>query len=81
MIGKVLLLTSLGIFLVASIWWSAHVWNSYGDTELSTDGTIALWLGIVVSFVVGVGLMILLFQSDRRGYDATVEFELPKDKG
>lgn len=78
--AKALFLIVMGIFLVASVWWATAVWNSFGDTALSTDGTIALWLGIVISFVVGVGLMVLLFQSDRRGYDANVEFELPEDR-
>ena len=47
------------------------------DGELSTDGNIALTLGIVLSMVVGVGLMALLFHSARRGYDEQVEYELP----
>ena len=76
--GKFLFLAVMAIFLVVSVWWAAWVWGSM-DAELSTDGNIALWLGIVVSLVVGVGLMVLLFQSDRRGYDATVEFELPEN--
>ena len=74
--GKFLLLAVMGIFLVVSVWWAAWVWGSM-NAELSTDGNIALTLGIVMSLVVGVGLMVLLFQSDRRGYDATVEFEQP----
>lgn len=72
--GKFLLLAFLGIFLVVSVWWSTWVWGSMGG-ELSTHGNIALTLGIVVSLVVGIGLMVLLFYSARRGYDATVEFE------
>ncbi|BCW87151.1 hypothetical protein sos41_02780 [Alphaproteobacteria bacterium SO-S41] len=74
--GKFLLLAFMGVFLVVSVWWATWVWGSM-NAELSTDGNIALTLGIVVSLVVGVGLMVLLFQSDRRGYDATVEFEHP----
>ena len=74
--GKFLLLAFMGVFLVVSVWWATWVWGSM-NAELSTDGNIALTLGIVVSLVVGVGLMVLLFQSDRRGYDATVEFEQP----
>ena len=74
--GKFLLLAFMGVFLIVSVWWATWVWGSM-NAELSTDGNIALTLGIVVSLVVGVGLMVLLFQSDRRGYDATVEFEQP----
>ena len=43
-----------------------------GDTELSGAGQMAMWLGIVFSLVVGVGLMGLVFYSSRRGYDDAV---------
>jgi hypothetical protein len=75
--GKFLLLAFLGIFLIVSVWWSTWVWGSMGG-ELSMHGNIALTLGIVVSLIVGIGLMVLLFYSARRGYDATVEYEPPE---
>ena len=41
----------------------------HGDVEMSPHGYIAMWLGIVFSMIVGVGLMALVFISSRRGYD------------
>lgn len=74
--AKILFYLVMAAFLGVSVWWAVWVWTSM-DAELSTDGSIALTLGIVVSLVVGIGLMALLFASARRGYDETVEFELP----
>ncbi len=77
--AKALFYTVMAVFLAGSIWWATWVWSSL-DGELSTDGNIALTLGIVLSIVVGVGLMWLLFHSARRGYDDQVEYELPGNK-
>lgn len=77
--AKALFLIVMAAFLAVSVWWATWVWGSM-DGELSTDGNIALTLGIVLSMVVGVGLMALLFHSARRGYDEQVEYELPGDR-
>ncbi len=74
--AKVLFYAVMAIFFAVSVYWAAWVWGSL-DGELSTDGNIALTLGIVLSLVIGVGLMVLLFHSARHGYDDQVEFELP----
>ena len=76
--AKVLFYVVMALFFGVSVWWASWVWGSL-DGELSTDGNIALTLGIVLSLVIGVGLMALLFHSARRGYDDQVEYELPKD--
>jgi len=44
-------------------------WQSLADVEMSTSGYIAMILGGVATIVVGVGLMALLFWSNRNGYD------------
>ena len=75
--AKTFLFIVLGAVLTAAVWWAGWVWTSM-DGELSGDGNIALILGVVVSLVVGVGLMTLLFRSDRMGYDANVEYEVPE---
>ena len=74
-----LLAGSLVTILIAAIGWAAWVWLSLGSAEISTDGFIALALGIVVSLTVGVGLMILVFYSSRRGYDEQLEYDLGSD--
>ncbi len=40
-----------------------------GDAELSGHGVFALVLGVGFSLVLGIGLMALVFFSNRRGYD------------
>lgn len=45
------------------------VWIELGDVEMSHHGWIALTLGTVFTFLVGAGLMALVFFSHRRGYD------------
>ncbi len=77
--AKVLFYVVMAVFLGVSVWWATWVWGSL-DGELSTDGNIALTLGIVLSLVIGIGLMWLLFHSARKGYDDQVEYELPGDR-
>jgi len=74
-VGRTLLIGSLVAILVGASVWAGWVWVKLGDAEISTDGTIALTLGIVVSIVVGVGLMMLVFISSRRGFDDQVQYD------
>ncbi len=73
--AKTLFLIVMAVFLIGSFWWAGWVWVSLGDAEMSVDGNIALVLGVVGSIVIGVVLMVLLFQSGRRGYDVNLEYE------
>ena len=47
---------------------TASFWNSIGGA-MSTAGWIALVVGVLFSLALGVGLMTLVFISNRRGYD------------
>jgi hypothetical protein len=58
-----------GIVLVVIGFVIATVWTSMGDSEISAAGWLAMGLGIVVTLGLGVGLMALVFFSNRRGYD------------
>ena len=58
----------LGLFALASVF-GYWVWVELGDVEMSHHGWIALTLGVVMTFLVGAGLMALVFFSHRRGYD------------
>lgn len=49
-------------------------WGSLGDSGISLNGWIALTLGVFVTLALGIGLMALVFLSNRRGYD-----ELPRN--
>ncbi|HWB51299.1 MAG TPA: hypothetical protein VG651_19455 [Stellaceae bacterium] len=44
-------------------------WHAVGDTGIDLNGWIALILGVLVTMALGVGLMALVFISNRRGYD------------
>jgi hypothetical protein len=44
-------------------------WNSMEDTALSTNGIVALTLGIVATIALGVILVGLMLYSSRHGYD------------
>lgn len=67
-----LLILSLGALLVIAVVGSLYGWTSLGDVEMSTNGIIALVLGVVVSAALGGGLMFLVFYSSRHGYDDDV---------
>ena len=45
------------------------VWQEIGETDIGRHGLIALALGAGVTFLLGAGLMSLVFFSSRRGYD------------
>ncbi len=46
-------------------------WNDIGASEISLAGWLAMGGGIVVTLALGIGLMALVFISNRRGYDDT----------
>jgi uncharacterized membrane protein len=56
-----------GLFVLA-LWFMVTTWQQSTAT-MSIHGWIALGLGVFFSFVVGCGLMALVFYSSRKGYD------------
>jgi ABC-type multidrug transport system permease subunit len=48
---------------------AAHNWIGIGTVGISPAGWIALVLGVLATLGVGIGLMALVFISNRRGYD------------
>ena len=42
---------------------------SFSETDIGLHGSIALGLGVVLTLLLGIGLMALVFFSARRGYD------------
>ncbi|HZT88339.1 MAG TPA: hypothetical protein VFA12_10235 [Stellaceae bacterium] len=55
------------IALVVAV--SATFWRAIGDVGISPAGWIAMILGVLATLALGVGLMSLVFISNRRGYD------------
>jgi hypothetical protein len=56
-------------FLGWAIWYAIHAWSRLAGVGISPLGWVFLVLGIVVTVVVGSGLMALLFYSSRKGKD------------
>lgn len=66
--GGWLAIVVLGCIFGASIWFAVYGWN-LTEGQVSTNGMIALILGIVFSMLLGGGLMALVFWSNKKGYD------------
>ena len=66
--SAIVVLVLVGALLVSAgtAYWA---WREVGEVEIGTHGWIALGLGAVLTFLVGAGLMALMFFSARRGYD------------
>jgi len=47
----------------------ASLWSGLGESEISFAGWLAMALGIILTLALGIGLMALVFISNRRGYD------------
>jgi hypothetical protein len=65
--------------LLAAAGWGAYQgWILHGDVAIPTSGYVAMALGILFSFLIGSGLMALVFYSHRKGYDEPAESDLRK---
>ena len=71
---RILLLVILLGMLVAVGYFAYAAMAVEGD-PIPTEGYVALALGAGFSVIVGVGLMMLLFWSNRRGYDKPPHFK------
>ena len=67
-VGLLTVIILVGLLLASGTvaYW---VWQELGDIEMGRHGWIALGLGAGATFLVGAGLMTLVFLSSRRGYD------------
>jgi hypothetical protein len=72
-IGTIALMVSLGIMLLG-VGYFAYEGLTVGEGSIPNDFYIAMTLGIVFSLVVGVGLMMLVFYSSRKGHDEPPSF-------
>ena len=61
-VGAALLVAVVGAVAIAN-------WSGIGDVGIDLNGWIALVLGVLVTLALGIGLMTLVFVSNRRGYD------------
>ncbi len=65
----VLLFIALIGLLAATVWWIFDVNSTLSVFDMPAAGWFALIFGVVVSLAVGVGLMFLVFRSNRKGHD------------
>ena len=66
--GRVTLVILVGFFFVA-LWYAWKVWTAMAGVQMSGFGWTFLVLGVVVTTLVGAGLMALVFYSSRHNYD------------
>jgi hypothetical protein len=62
----------VAVFVLALIAIGVYAWQTLGASEMSVHGYIALALGIIGTAGLGIGLMTLVFYSNRYGYDDRV---------
>lgn len=61
--------------LLAGVGYFVYAGMTLPGEAMPAQGYIALILGVVFSLVIGVGLMALLFFSNRRGYDEPPRYD------
>ena len=66
---RIAVILPLLAFLAASVWFAFYVWATDAGPPLPASGYVAMALGVLFSLVVGIGLMALVFYSNRHGYD------------
>lgn len=72
--AHLVVMSKLGILVAAVLSASTmavaySAWKALADVQMTTSGYIAMILGGLGTVVVGVGLMTLLFWSNRKGFD------------
>jgi hypothetical protein len=55
--------------VIAVVAMVAALWGDLGDSGMSVGGWVAMLLGVLATMGLGIGLMALVFISNRRGYD------------
>lgn len=66
--GIVAILVMLGMLGWAG-WYAVSAWNAMSGVKMSPLGWVFMVMGVVVTFLVGAGLMVLIFYSSRHDMD------------
>ena len=67
--SALILIGVLGGTIAFAFWFIGYLAPDPGGAAMTGHGTTALVLGVIFSIILGVGLMALVFLSNRRGYD------------
>lgn len=68
-LGRVVVFAPLFGILIAALWYAVRAWRTIEGPGMPASGYVAMSAGVILSLLVGVGLMSLLFYSRRHGYD------------
>jgi len=52
-----------------AVWYGVMSWNALAGVKISPLGWVFMVLGVLVTFLVGAGLMVLVFYSSRHDMD------------
>ncbi|HEY1474423.1 MAG TPA: hypothetical protein VGF53_10100 [Pseudolabrys sp.] len=66
---RTLIIVALFALLAGSVWFAGAAWQHLGGEPIPLYGWFAIAGGVLVSLLVGGGLMALVFYSARHGYD------------
>lgn len=67
--GPALLVAGSAAMVLVLALYSVIAWRRTSDVALSGHGIAALLIGVFFTVVIGVGLMVLVFYSARKGFD------------
>ena len=73
--GTWVLIGAMLAILLGAVYAAYQGWTAHGPMETPVSLDIALALGIVLTLIVGCGLMALVFYSHRKGYDEPAQRE------
>jgi hypothetical protein len=77
-VGAIAVVAALIAIMIAALWFAVSAWTTLSGPPMPPVGYAAMIMGVVLSLVVGCGLMALLFYSSRHGYD---EQHPPDERG
>ena len=79
-LGRLAVFVPLFAILIAALWYAVYAWRTMEGPDIPASGYVAMIAGVILSLVVGVGLMSLLFYSRRHGYDERAHMD-ERDRG
>jgi hypothetical protein len=63
------LLVGMTALLIYALIYAVQIWMRLSNVAMGFHGWTALIIGVVASIALGVGLMFLVFYSNRKGFD------------